>query len=87
MVGVAQLQEEISEIKSLLNKLNDKDEFISVEQFSERYGLSKSKIYKLTSQKQIPFHRAGERLIYFKKSDVEKWIESGRVEPAAEKVS
>lgn len=36
-------------------------------------GLSKGHLYRLTSQRQIPFFRKNRKL-YFKKSDLESWM-------------
>ena len=40
--------------------------------------LSKSAIYKLTMERQIPHYKMGKRL-YFKKEDIDEWITKGKV--------
>ncbi|WP_242916322.1 helix-turn-helix domain-containing protein [Pontibacter liquoris] len=42
-------------------------------------GLSKSKLYKLTSSNEIPHKRYGNRLI-FNRKELEEWVESQTVE-------
>ena len=43
-------------------------------------GFSKSKIYKLTSQKEIPFKLRGNRLVFSRK-ELLAWLESKTIEP------
>lgn len=42
--------------------------------------MSKSKLYKLTAQKQIPFRKAGERLI-FSTPELTRWCEGQITNP------
>ena len=37
-------------------------------------GLSRSYLYKLTSTGKIPFYKPNGKLIYFEKSQLEKWL-------------
>ena len=56
-------------------------EHLTVDETSEYLGISKSAVYKITSKREIPFYNPGGKKIYFKKSEVDAWIESGRVAP------
>lgn len=47
-------------------------------------GLSKGHIYKLTSNKQIPFFKKNRKL-YFKKSELEEWMLELRI-PTSDEV-
>jgi len=51
----------------------------ALEDALEITGLSKSKIYKLTSSKDIPHKRFGSRLIFSRK-ELEEWVESQTVD-------
>jgi len=63
---------ELRQIKSLLftNKT-----VLNVEDLSQYTGLSKSKIYKLLSKKQIPTgNNANIRQKFFYKKDIDEWL-------------
>ena len=78
-------EEQIQAIKAewaeLLKPLK---EFLTVDEIANYLGLSKSAVYKITSKKEIPFYNPGGKKIYFKRSEVDTWIESGRVAPDSE---
>jgi len=59
-------------------------EYLTVDETSEYLGVSKSAVYKITSKKEIPFYNPGGKKIYFKKSELDAWIDSGRVSPDSE---
>ena len=42
-------------------------------------GLTKSWMYKLTSTKQIPHYKAGGKLCYFDRVELDKWMKQTRV--------
>ncbi|MFT3885660.1 MAG: helix-turn-helix domain-containing protein [Flavobacteriales bacterium] len=46
-------------------------------------GLARRTIYKLTCYRKIPHSRVGGRL-YFRRSELEAWIDAGRRKTAAE---
>ncbi|WP_229720443.1 helix-turn-helix domain-containing protein [Winogradskyella helgolandensis] len=68
-----QIKEEFSEVLKPLKN------FMSVDDLSVYLELSKSAIYKMTSKKEIPFYNPGGKKIYFKRVEVDAWIESGRI--------
>lgn len=43
-------------------------------------GLSKTYLYRLTSQKVIPHSKPGGKLVFFRREDLEKWMLSAMVE-------
>jgi len=47
-------------------------------------GLSKSHLYKMTCQKQIPYYRPNGKQIYFDRGDVEAWMKQNRVSTTQE---
>ncbi len=59
-------------------------EFITVDELADYLGLSKSAVYKITSKKEIPFYNPGGKKIYFKRIEVDAWIETSRVAPDSE---
>lgn len=53
------------------------DEFLTIVQASELLNLAKPTIYTLTCKHEIPFIKKGKKL-YFKKSDLIEWLNTGR---------
>ena len=47
-------------------------------------GMSKSALYKVTSNKEIPFSKPNGKLIYFKRADVDGWLLSNMSATAIE---
>ncbi|MFZ4680514.1 MAG: helix-turn-helix domain-containing protein [Flavobacterium sp.] len=58
-------------------KQDETDKFLSLEEASEFLQLAKQTLYGFTSQRTIPFIKRGKKL-YFKKVDLEKWLNEGR---------
>lgn len=46
-------------------------------------GISKSRVYHLTSSREIPHYKQGKS-VYFKKSELEEWMTSDKVRTDAE---
>ena len=57
-----------------------KDTYITVKEFCEIYKFKSSKAYGLVQKEQVPHYRI-DKLIRFKLSEVEEWMESNKVEP------
>ncbi len=66
------------------NDENLKDGILSFNEATVFLKMSKSCLYKITSQKQIPHYVPGGKKIYFKKSDLEKWLLQRRITPVNE---
>lgn len=56
----------------------------TVEEFSKYSGLSKSTIYKLTSQRKIAFSCPNGKVIFIKREDADSYLQSNRVPTASE---
>ena len=41
-------------------------------------GMTKSTLYKMTHKHELPFFRPNGKMIYFEKSELLKWMRSGR---------
>ena len=71
---------EIKEIKELLKKQTiQQKEILTIEEASEFLGLSTSRLYKMTSNKEIPYYKPGGKKIYLKRLELEQWITGSRV--------
>ncbi len=53
-------------------------EYLTLGEAAVYAGISKSYLYKLTSQRQISFYRPASKLIFFKRTEVDAWISSNR---------
>ena len=53
-------------------------EVLSIEECATFTSLSVAHIYRLTSQRAIPFYKPMGGKIYFKKSEIENWLLQGR---------
>ena len=58
----------------------DKNTYITVKEFCEIYKFKSSKAYALVQKEQVPHYRI-DKLIRFKLSEVEEWMESNKVDP------
>jgi excisionase family DNA binding protein len=61
----------------LLEQSNKKDELLTIDEAAKLIKLSKATIYGLVHKKSIPHCKKGKRL-YFQKSELLEWIQSGR---------
>ena len=52
---------------------------LSFEEAAQFTGLSKSYLYKLTSQQRIPHYKPSGKLIYFERNELERWLMQNRV--------
>lgn len=61
------------------------EEILSLKEAAEFLKVSKSCLYKKTSQKQIPYYKPpGCKRIYFRKAELEEWLLSNKVETVSE---
>ncbi len=62
-----------------------KEEVIPLNEAAEFLKVSKSCLYKKTSQKQIPYYKPpGCKQIYFRKTELEEWLLSNKVKTVVE---
>ena len=72
------------EILSRLDRIEEKVngasfQLMSCQEAASYLKVSKSHIYKLTSQDQIPHYKPNGKKVYFNKGDLDAWIKHGRV--------
>ncbi|MFN8238576.1 MAG: helix-turn-helix domain-containing protein [Chitinophagales bacterium] len=76
------IEQLLSEIKknqeSGKYNLKEYPEIMNTECLAEYLSASKSRIYKLTNERAIPYYKNGKNA-YFKKTEVDEWITKGRV--------
>lgn len=59
-------------------------EHLTVSEASIYLGISKSAVHKLTAKRELSFYKPGGKIILIKKSDLDLWIEKGKVESSKE---
>lgn len=70
-------------IEKIANNSPRLPEILNIQQVSEFLHLAVASIYEKTSQKQIPHFKKGNRL-YFNRTEIEAWIQEGKVKTANE---
>lgn len=81
----------VSQIKAIIESVfqdassqakNEQTELLTIEEVSKLTGYKKATIYKLTHERKIPFHKPahGGRRIFFKKEEINQWLQSNHVE-------
>jgi excisionase family DNA binding protein len=64
-------------------KNSNSNEFFNIDEAAKFLKIPKASIYQLTSRLEIPMVKRSRR-IFFKKSDLEAWLEGGRKKTRAE---
>jgi len=59
-------------------------EILNASMAAEFLGMTKGLLYKLTSQHRIPYYKPCGKRIMFKRSELEQWVNAGRVPTNAE---
>ena len=66
------IESNLREIKDLLKGKNDIP--LNFVQAAQYLSISQSHLYKLTSQRKIPFHKPTGKYLYFFRSELDLWI-------------
>lgn len=61
----------------------EQDRNLSISEASEFLNLAKQTLYGFTSKNEIPFLKKGKKL-YFRKSDLEEWLQEGKKKSRSE---
>lgn len=77
-----ELTKRLARLESLL--LTVTKEVLTLDECSTFTGYSKNHLYRLTSQRAIPFYKPMGGTIYFKKQEVEEWLLQNRQATEAE---
>ena len=54
-------------------------EMLTVEETARYLGITKSHLYKLTSAGKIPYYKPSGKLCYFKRTEIEQWLQTARM--------
>lgn len=81
----SRLQRQIEELQKRMDAVEDildnAKEVLSVEEAARFMDIARSSLYKMTSDRSIPFYRPNGKMIYFEKADILEWIRKNRVMP------
>lgn len=81
----SRLQRQIEELQKRMDTVEDildnAKEVLSVEEAARFMDIARSSLYKMTSDRSIPFYRPNGKMIYFEKADILEWIRKNRVMP------
>lgn len=78
-------QQQLDKIEALLKKQNAlSKEVLTLEEAAEYLQLSKSCLYKMTSNKEISHYVPGGKKIYFRRTELDNWVFSSKVTPSSE---
>lgn len=61
------------------NIINTTKEVLTSEEVAKYMGISKSYLYKLTMNRQIPHYKPTGKLCYFNRHELEEWLQRNRV--------
>ena len=79
----SRLQRQIEELQKRMEAVEDildnAKEILTVEEASRFMDIARSSLYKMTSDRSIPFYRPNGKMIYFEKADILAWIRQNRV--------
>ena len=79
----SRLQRQIVELQKRMDAVEDildnAKEVLSVEEAARFMDIARSSLYKMTSDRSIPFYRPNGKMIYFEKADILEWIRKNRV--------
>lgn len=54
---------------------------LTIEELSDRLGISKGSLYNMTSKHSIPFVKVGKR-IRFDEAEIDRWLEAQKLGPS-----
>ncbi|MFZ0931742.1 MAG: helix-turn-helix domain-containing protein [Syntrophobacteraceae bacterium] len=54
--------------------------YFTPDELAEYLAISKATVYRLVNKRQLPFNKVGG-MLRFRKDDIERYLEAGRIEP------
>lgn len=73
-----------NKIDKLLRLSAAQKEVLTVDEVAAYTGLKKSYIYQLTHRKEIPFYKPKNKVLFFKRTELEAWLLRNRHIPNSE---
>ena len=82
MIQESAIISRLNSIEALLSDFKNKP--FNLEAAAAYLSVSKSFLYKLTSQNKIPYYKPSGKLVYFDKKELDQWILQTRIKPQSE---
>ena len=75
------MNEEMQKLADMItaNIINTTKEVLTTEEAAKYMGVSKSYLYKLTMKQLIPHYKPMGKMCYFKRIELESWLQSNRI--------
>jgi excisionase family DNA binding protein len=70
------LEKFIENVKMLINEVLKQDVMFDMDKACKYLGLSKSTLYKLTMNGEIPHYKPTGKKIYFSKIEIDNWVKT-----------
>lgn len=70
------LKQEVEKVKSVVYASK---EVLNLEEAAMFLGISKSSLYKMTHNQAIPYFKPNNKMVYFEKSELLKWLRQNPV--------
>lgn len=70
------LKKELERVKNLVYAAK---EVLNLEEAAIFLGISKSSLYKMTHNQVVPFYKPNNKMVYFEKSELLKWLRQNPV--------
>ena len=80
------MKEDLKQVADLItaNIINVTKEVLTSNEAASYMGVSKSYLYKLTMERQIPHYKPMGKMMYFNRQELEQWLQSNRVSTDSE---
>ena len=80
------MSEELQQVANLItaNTIFCTKEVLTSDEAARYMGVSKSYLYKLTMNQQIPHYKPMGKMCYFNRLELEQWLQNNRVATAME---
>lgn len=73
------LHQEIQVLKEMIENLSaQQKEYLNIKEAAKYLSVSESTLYKISSSRKIVFYKPNGKIILFKKTDLDLFIEQGR---------
>lgn len=76
LIEVTHIKEIVTKLMNSMNADTNTNEFLNSNEASLYLDISKSHFYKLTMEKTIPYYKPNGKKMYFKKSDLDTFMNS-----------
>ena len=82
MIEFINIYNKLEELEKLT--LLSAKEMLTIDEASKYLGMSKDYLYIMTCKKQIPYYKPNGKRLYFKKTELNEWLQRNRVTPVDE---